>query len=374
MQLPSGKKAILAVIGLLTLSIIMYTSPLHKRVAEPILGDTVVRGEVTEIIAQTNPEDTTLGFAEQYTKVKFKENGVATSTIIRHGGYFAENETGLKVGEKVVLARSQGAEGAEYVIVDRYRTPWLIHLSILFIAIIGIVGGKRGLRALIGLAITVIILFYWLVPQLAAGVNPVAVTLGTSVAIALVAMYVAHGISKRTTIALGSTIITLLIGVVLAVLATKVLQLSGLGSEETVSLQLSAINTLDISGILLAGIILGALGVLDDVTTTQTATVFELNNANPDLRRSELFKRASIVGREHIASIINTLFLAYAATALPLLLIGYMNSTIPLWAWLNSEAIAQEIVRTLVGSTALILAVPISTLLASFFVKKPTTD
>lgn len=192
--------------------------------------------------------------------------------------------------------------------------------------------------------------------------------------IALFSIYLAHGLNRRTTIALISTLLTLGIASGLAILFVKAGKLFGLGSEEAFYIQqLGSLADLNLQGLLLGGIILGALGVLDDITTAQTAAVYEIKRANSALTVRELYNRGISVGREHISSLVNTLFLAYAGASLPLFLFFTVGgSTQPLWVTLNSEFIAEEVVRTLVGSIALMLAVPITTFLAAnYFGNRP---
>jgi uncharacterized membrane protein len=145
--------------------------------------------------------------------------------------------------------------------------------------------------------------------------------------------------------------------------------LTGGGTEEAFYLQIGVLSTLNLRGLLLGGIIIGALGVLDDITTAQTAAVDEISKANPSLRFEELVKRGHSIGREHITSLVNTLALAYVGASLPLLLIFSAAHSEPLWVLLNREYIIEELVRTLIGSITLILGVPISTLLAALFLR-----
>ena len=161
--------------------------------------------------------------------------------------------------------------------------------------------------------------------------------------------------------------ITLGIAAALSIISVSLAKLSGAAQEEASYLHLEALPTLDLRGLLLGGIIIGALGILDDVTTAQVAVVDELKKANPSLSHGELYRRGISVGQEHIASLINTLVLAYAGASFPLLLVFALDKTIPLWVSLNAEFIAEEVVRTLVGSIALVFAVPISTFLAAYF-------
>jgi uncharacterized membrane protein len=195
-----------------------------------------------------------------------------------------------------------------------------------------------------------------------------------SFAIVLVSLYLAHGFNKRTSVALLSTILVLFLAIGLSFLFVSATMLHGNGSEEAIYLQINPGQNINLQGLLLGGIILGALGVLDDITTGQAAAVDEIHKANPSLSRKELYKRGLSIGHEHIASLINTLALAYAGVALPLFLLFSLNHAAPFWTLLNSEGVAEEIVRTLVGSTVLVLAVPISTHFAAYFFAKDKVD
>jgi uncharacterized membrane protein len=185
-------------------------------------------------------------------------------------------------------------------------------------------------------------------------------------------IYLAHGVSQQTTIAIISTFVSLIITIVISILFVDLIKLSGTGSEDIYSLVQGFKGTINFQGLLLGGIIIGTLGVLDDVTTTQTTTMYTLAEANPAYTVSTLFKHGMKIGREHITSLVNTLVLAYAGASIGVfiyLFLGMKQGTAPLWVMLNSEFIVEEIVRTLSGSIGLVLAVPITTLLASFFAK-----
>ena len=191
------------------------------------------------------------------------------------------------------------------------------------------------------------------------------VSLIGSVGIACTSLYLAHGLNRRTTIALMSTMITLVLSTLLAVAFVHLAKLFGMGAEESVFLQVGTLQQVNLRGLLLGGIIIGALGVLDDITTAQTAAIDELSKANATLGFSELYRAGTSIGREHIASLINTLALAYVGASLPVLLLFSINQEMPWWVIVNSEFVAEEIVRTLVGSSTLLFAVPISTWIAA---------
>ncbi|MBP9751065.1 MAG: YibE/F family protein, partial [Candidatus Peribacteraceae bacterium] len=221
----------------------------------------------------------------------------------------------------------------------------------------------------LGLALSIAVLAGGVTPLIAAGHDPLLVSLGGAVIIACTSLLLAHGFRRRTYIALLSTLLTLGASTLLALLAVWLSALSGLGSEETVFLQTGTLAGVDLRGLLLGGIIIGCLGVLDDITTAQTAAVDEISRANPSLGERELMRAGMSVGREHIASLTNTIALAYAGASFPLLLLLSAESRYPLWSTLNSEFFAEEIVRTLVGSATLVLAVPLSTWLAVRFLR-----
>ena len=192
-----------------------------------------------------------------------------------------------------------------------------------------------------------------------------------SLAIAFSSMYLAHGFNRRTTVSLIATFITIFIALIMALWAVDITKLFGLGSEEAYYLQAYKLGELDMRGLLLAGIIVGTLGILDDITVSQVSIVEELHDVDKNLSFWDLIRRGLSIGKEHIASLINTLALAYVGVSFPLLLSFSINQGQPLWVVANSEFIIEEVVRTLVGSVTLIIAVPISTFLAAYFIKHP---
>lgn len=280
-------------------------------------------------------------------------------------------EQQVQQGDTVVVGQLQpnnslGA-GVDYIIVDKYRLPALGIILVIFFVLALLFGKIRGVTSIGGLAFSIFLLIYFIVPNITAGHDPVLISLVGSSMIIIVSIFMAHGFNVRSALATISTFITLGLAVGLSHYFVGLAKLFGLGSEEAFFLQSGLAGSLNMKGLLLAGIIIGTLGILDDVTTTQAAAVDEIYKTNPKLNFKELYQKASIIGKEHIASLINTLVLAYAGASLPLFLLLTMSADQPLWVLLNSEFMAEEIVRTLVGSAALILAVPISTILAAYY-------
>lgn len=323
------------------------------------------RGEVVEIVEERQEDFGFNGvrpYAQKVTVV-FQEGPNEGEEVIIDYGSLTESQK-LREGQRVIVVVPNNV-GA--YIFDRYRLPALGMIGALFVVLAVMFAGWRGLTSLVGLAVSVLVLTFFVVPQIMGGANPLIVSLMASFVIAFVSIYLAHGFNKRTTVAVVSTLITIMIAIGLAQLFVTWSDLLGVGSEEAFRLQSSSANFINLRGLLLGGIIIGALGVLDDITTAQAAAVDEIWKANPKLTRKELYKRGSSVGKEHITSLINTLALAYVGASFPALLLFTVYQR-PWWVVANTEAIAEEVIRTLVGSVALMVAVPITTLLASYWI------
>lgn len=267
-------------------------------------------------------------------------------------------------GENVVLTYDQrGDPGFQYSFADRQRRPALMILMLVFAAAVILLGRFRGVAALLGLGASVAVLVAFILPALLQGESPVLVAIVGASAIAFIALYLAHGFRTMTTVALLGTLGALGLTIALAALFTDLANFSGLATEEALLLRIGD-GGFDFTGLLLAGMVIGALGALDDVTVTQASAVSELHATNPDLNRYQLYKAGLRIGRDHIASTVNTLALAYAGAALPLLILLVVSEQ-SLGTVANSEVIAIEIVTTLVGSIGLVAAVPITTWLAT---------
>ena len=274
-------------------------------------------------------------------------------------------------GERVVLVGYKDEEGVVfYYIHDYNRTGGLVLVTVIFLIVIIYFGRVRGVGALGGLAFSAVVLIYFVIPRIVAGSNPAVVTLIGSVLIASVSLFLSHGINRRTPIIWLSTITTLALAVGLSSFFIDVTNLFGMGSDASLSFQIGDYAHINLRGLLLAGVVISVLGILDDVTATQTATIWELKKSNNKLGFHELYRRGLNVGREHIASLVSTLALVYAGASLPLFIILGGIDYMPLWVKINSEPLAEEIVRTIIGSTALILAVPIASVFAAYFIGK----
>lgn len=275
----------------------------------------------------------------------------------------------LAVGDVVRVVRNEVPPGAElppgqrYNLTDFERRSPLLLLVLLFAGLVVVFGRLRGGLSLLGLGLSLAIVGLFVVPAILAGESPLLVAAVGSFAVMLTTVTLAHGLGPKSLAAILGTAVSLLLTIALAVLFTELTHLTGLSSEEAAFLQLSG-SGIDVGGLLLAGMVIGALGVLDDVTISQASTVLALRGANPSFGRRELFSRALRVGRDHVTATVNTLVLAYVGASLPLLVI-FSSTELGFVETSTLEIVAKEIVATLVGSIGLIAAVPLTTALAA---------
>ncbi|WP_405714682.1 MULTISPECIES: YibE/F family protein [unclassified Streptomyces] len=278
----------------------------------------------------------------------------------------------LRDGQRVVVAYAPDApRDLQYSVTDVNRKFPMTLLAGIFALVVVAVGRMRGVMALVALAVSFAVLTLFILPAILQGSNPLLVAVVGASAIMLIALYMCHGLTARTSVAVIGTLISLLLIGLLGSLFIGWASLTG-NTDDNTGLIHGLYPHIDMSGLLLAGVIIGSLGVLDDVTVTQTSAVWELHQANPTLGVRGLYRAGIRIGRDHIASVVNTLVLAYAGAALPLLLLfSIAQSSVGTVA--NSELVAEEIVRTLVGSIGLVASVPVTTVLAALVVSADRT-
>lgn len=292
------------------------------------------------------------------------EKGQTTTLDITEG----PDQPTLRAGDKVVLGRAAepGSEVAYYFSDYQRRTPLLL-LGLLFaLAVVGL-ARWRGAAALVGLGVSLLVLVRFVLPAILAGESALAVAVVGSSVIALAIIYLAHGVNARTTTAVVGTLLSLGLTAVLAVAFVEATRLTGLSSEEGTYLRGLLGGQVNLRGLLLGGIVIGALGVLNDVTITQASAVWEIYLADPSAGAGRVYRSAMRIGRDHIASTVDTLVLAYAGAALPLFVV-FTVADRRLGDVVTGEVVASELVQTLVGSLGLVAAVPVTTGLASLLV------
>lgn len=277
-----------------------------------------------------------------------------------------ESRKFVSVGDQVNAMYTPAAisAGTPFIFIDFERAQPVGILALVYLVVVVAVAGRKGVLSILGLAAALAVLVGVMIPALLAGTNPVVVVCVCALAMLILALYLAHGVSVRTTTALLGTVAGLVVTVFLAQLSAIYAHLNGASSEDAIALTTS-VPGLNMSALLVCGMVLAGLGVLNDVTITQASAVWELHGANPTMGTWKLARVAMRIGRDHIASTVYTLAFAYAGSALPLIMVAALIDR-SVWATILSGEIAEEVVRTLVSSIGLVLAIPATTLIAAF--------
>jgi uncharacterized membrane protein len=326
------------------------------------------RGEVTAVKACPNVKDQCDEATVELTSGPDK--GQVVPIQVPKSG---QTSIPVKAGQSIMLGVQDAPTVADrYSYVDHDRTKPLLWLAVVFAVAVVALSRWRGFAALIALAVTAVMLTQFILPAILKGENALLVAVVGGTVIMAIALFLTHGINAESSIALSGTVAALGLTVVLGWFFTKFCQLSGLASEGASGAK-ALVPDIDLTGLLVAGMVIGALGVLDDVTVTQAAAVWELSASNPSASRRELVGAGLRIGRTHVASVVNTLVLAYAGASLPVLLV-FAIQDLPGRAVLSTESVAVEVVRGLVGSLGIIAAVPLTTALAAMAVADRSRD
>jgi uncharacterized membrane protein len=356
--------------GTLIAIVALWPGDVDAPVSEGLAGDTE-RATVESVTYEPcpPPQSGECGTAEARLEGGPEGGKLTTLTL---GG--AGLEPDLEPGDEVRVARAEGGPTAKatYTLVDFERRGPLLWLALVFAALVVLFGRLRGALSLVGLAISLAVVVAFIVPAILDGATPLAVAIVGSLAIMLATVSLAHGVGPKSLAAMLGTTVSLALVALLALAFTELAHITGLSSEEAAIL-LQGGADVSLEGLLLAGIVIAALGVLDDVTVSQASTVLALRAANPRQGFRELYGGALRVGRDHVSATVNTLVLAYVGASLPLLLI-FSSGEIGLVDAVSTELIAKEVVGTLVGSIGLIAAVPITTALAAVLATDSTAD
>jgi uncharacterized membrane protein len=362
------------VLGSVLILAAILTLPIEHVNAQTLVQDTVetMRAQVLEVIVHEEAEivGTDVTGVQQTIRVLILSGSERGLERVIENDYLS-----LTVGEVFYLSHiTSGIDGSEYYAVsDRDRLPALAVLVGAFIAIVCIFGGIQGIRGLLALFGSLFFIVFLLLPGVLSGYPPILVSVVVSSVIIIGASYITHGFNRMTSVAVVGMILTVCITGVIAYVAIPFAKLSGFSSEDIFYLDMNTQGVLNIAGLLIGSIIIGTLGVLYDAAIGQSVAVEELASAGPNLTKREVYTRAIRMGREHIGALVNTLAIAYTGAALPLLLLFYGFSNSSILMNINRELFATEIVRTVVGSIGIILAVPITTLIAvRTFVGRPS--
>lgn len=336
--------------------------------AQELLNNTtLVTGEILEVISEREEVlfDSENTFKVQTVRVEITEGSEAGRIIEFDNDYIM-----VKPGEKVFLNHHRDIGGSEsFSIRDIDRRGWMVGLFLLFVVVIVVFSGKQGVRSLISLVLSILVIVYLLIPGILAGYNPAVLSTLLAALILFFAVFFTHGFNRESAVAFLGTVSAVVITGFLAWGSVVLLRLTGFASDESVYLNLNTAGAIDFKGLLLGAILIGVLGVLDDIAITQASVVSQLKSLDDKLSPMELYHKAVVVGKDHVGALVNTLALAYVGTSLPLLLL-FANADASIWININSEIFATEVVRTLVGSIGLVLTVPITTLLAVYLIKE----
>jgi len=324
------------------------------------------RGEILSILDQQFQEvpGTGTDILIQTVSIKVLDGPKEGETLTIENEYLE-----LDVGDKFYFNHNVYIDGTEsYFVTNVDRREALLFFTLLFVVTIIAFGGWQGVRSLVALGGSFLAIFYVLLPGLVAGYNPLLLSMLVASGVLFAAIFFTHGFNRESCVAYGGTMLAVFITSVLAIVAVLQTSLTGFVSDESVFLNFATDGTLDFTGLLLGAIIIGVLGVLDDIAVTQAAVVTELYQSNKDLTARMVYQKAIRVGREHVGALVNTLVLAYVGASLPLLMYFHL-SPLHFWSLVNSELFATEIIRAIVGSIGLILTVPIVTGLAVYFLR-----
>lgn len=330
-------------------------------------GQEAVQAEIIEVVEEGTVE---LGDVQQTYQVLqvlvLEGNYQGVELTVDYGRrQLRPSGLNLSAGDRIILGISRGQENLlQPRFLDYVRTGPLLILFMTFVVFSVGISGWKGVRGLIGMGVSLLVIIYYIIPQILAGKDPVWISVSGAFILLAVSLYLVYGWTLKTHAAVLGTLLSLVLTAVLASYFVRLTRLTGYGSEEALFLVQQSQGAIHMQGLVLGGMLIGALGVLDDLVITQASVVFELNSLNPDLSLGELFRRSMRVGQDHVAATVNTLVLAYAGAALPMFLLFSISGE-SLSHLLNLEYVAEEVVRTLVGSLGLIAAVPLTTILAS---------
>jgi uncharacterized membrane protein len=364
-------KPITITFSALILCFIIFLS-LSSTVAAQNKTTFVATGEIIQI----SEEKRNIGGVEREVsiiQVRINEDG--QDKIIETTNFSRPEFQGVpfKAGDQILVNYNINPSTGEviYTITDFVRTPSIFLLFFIFVAVTLLVTRRKGVFSLIGLVLSYFFIFQFLLQNIKIGVSPFILAIISAIVIIPINYYLAHGFTRKTSYAVLGTVVTLVFTGLMALLFVEWGRLTGFTTDEAGFISAVSNGKINLRELLLAGIIIGALGILDDITISQASIANQLKLAQPKISFTELFNRTMQVGGDHIASLVNTLILVYTGAAMPLLLL-FVTSESSFIETINREVIAEEIIRTLVTSVGLIIAVPVTTLIACYFYSKST--
>jgi uncharacterized membrane protein len=362
----------LIILSFLTLTIAVFPFPIKAQDVSQS-NPTIVKAKVTEIVSQgtedANPFSGQAGQSVQNIPTQDIKAIILEGNDIGKKIELTNDYIPMKVGDDFYLSENPQPDGTiQYTVNAPYRVHSLLMLLFVFLILVFLFGGIQGMRGLISLFGSLLLIVFVLIPSILHGFSPIIASLGIASLIIIVGSYMTHGFNKTTTVAVVGMIITIVITGGLTYYAIHATYLTG-ADENAIYLNNANQTNIDLIGLLFGGIMIGLLGVLYDVAINQAILVEELHKVASHLNRWTIYKRAIRIGKEHIGALVGTLAIAYVGVSLPLILL-YTKTNLPFLVTLNQEIFATEIVRILISSIGLILAVPITTILAVYIIVK----
>ncbi len=364
------KKNLLASLLFLIVFFSLFSSVYAQQDIEAVVDvQTISKAKVLEVVKSEikNIPGTDTEHNNQTIKVRILEGDERGKEITLENDYID-----LKKNEVFYLKHTTGSfDGTNYYSVEEpYRIPQLMILIGMFLLAVLIFGGIQGIRGIISLVGSLLLIVYVLLPGILHGFSPLLVTIGVSSLIIIVGSYITHGFNKTTSSAVLGMILTVSVTGLLAYWAVSFTKLTGFNTEEVIYVNFNSRGGIDVIGLLLGGIMIGLLGVLYDIAIGQAISVEELLRIAPNVEKKTIYQRAIRIGREHIGALVNTLAIAYVGVSLPLLLLFTQGGTDSVWVTMNREIFSTEIVRTMIGSIGLVLAVPITTMVSMWMLTR----
>lgn len=332
-------------------------------------SEDTVKAEVVSILEQGTVQLGEVNQTFQVAKLRVLEGDYqGHDYTIEYGkNYIYTSDYLLKPGEEIYVSVGQMPDGETSIIfIDFVRTNALLILGLVFVLVCVLVSGWKGVRSLIGIGVSVLVIIFFIIPQILKGQNPILISLIGSIFFLAVTQYLVFGWTLKTHISIFSILICILITGIIAFIFVDLAHLNGMGDENSMYI-LQKFNYLNVKNLLIAGIIIGSLGLLDDLVVGQTSAVIEIYRADPEMKFTQRLKRAMNIGRDHVAATVNTLVLAYLGASISLFLL-FSNSNTPVATILNFNYLAEAIVRSLVGTIGLFISVPVTTVLACWVV------
>lgn len=344
----------------------------NKNVLNDDVNSVLFKAVVVEILEEKKIEDANGNIIEQQNlKLKGLNNGYENKEVIYNGisDIQVYSVQKFRLGDKLLVSADTNTSGeVVYYVIDYIRNNSIYLLFFIFVSSILIINGLKGFRAIVSLFVTFFVILKFILPQILNGSNPIVISIFGGFFILLMIIYITEGINKKSHLAILGIFISMVITGILAVIFSNILRLTGM-SEDGVFLIDMIDKAINFKGLLFAGTIIGALGVLDDMVVSQISAVEEIKKTNLDLSNYEVFKRAYKIGISHVGSMTNTLFLAYAGSSLTVLLLFYVGTKGSMLDVLSNDLVVIEIFRSLIGGIGLALSMPISTFLGAYYLK-----